>query len=189
MFEGRKLPLIVLEGLSGTGKSMLAPRLAEAIGAEFVPSIPAELSVARSAIDQQTNVEARHLFYLTALAMTSSLIAPRIVAGERILLESYYDRAQAFHIGMGSSVRLDTAFMVQPDLVIVLDCNEDVRRQRLADRDRSGYSYWRDRAEQHTAAIRAYYDTLPRAVHIDSNNAIYRLLALTREAIEAAVYA
>jgi MoxR-like ATPase len=56
------MPLVVIEGLSGVGKSSLAPRLAVELGAIYYPSIPPELGPARSFVDSQQDVEARHLY-------------------------------------------------------------------------------------------------------------------------------
>lgn len=168
--------LIVLEGLSCVGKTTLAPRLAAQVGAEFVPSIPPELAAARRAVDAQRDVEARHLFYLTALAVTSATIRPRIDAGGKILLESYLDRAQAFHLGMGSAVSVDVHFLVQPDVVIILECDESVRRRRVSERSLPKSSYWRERSERCVEQIRLYYDAHPFAEHVDSSSSIETLL-------------
>ncbi len=170
------MSLVVIEGLSGVGKTTLAPRLAAELNADFIPSIPPEFAATRIAIDAQRNVETRHLFYLTALAATSSIIRPRIEDGENILLESYFDRAQAFHLAMGSAVSINVSFFVQPDLVIVLECEEEVRLQRLRERTSSRLSYWHHQTERSVERIRAYYDTLAAAEHLDSSTALEPLL-------------
>ena len=66
------MTLVVLEGLSGTGKLKRTPRtVAALIGAAYEPSIPESMHRARREVDAQDDVNLRHLFYATAIAVQS----------------------------------------------------------------------------------------------------------------------
>jgi thymidylate kinase len=114
--------------------------------------------------------------YLSALAVTSSALKELLAKDEIVLIESFTDRAQAFHLAMGSRLKVNVDFMVKPDLVIVLECNEEVRVQRINARSRARRSYWHDRSERVIEKIRAYYCSLVGAARLDSTCDPDRLL-------------
>lgn len=171
------MAFIVLEGLSGVGKSTLAPLVAEQLDAEFLPSIPHEFAAARRMVDQQKDVEVRHLFFLAALGVTSLALSSRLVEDSRhLVLESYIARAQAFHKGMGSGLEVNMGHFLQPKLTFYLDCEEHVRRQRIEQRGGKATNYWQRRAEESAMSIREEYEKMD-LIHVRAMGATPEALA------------
>jgi hypothetical protein len=101
-----------LEGIRGTGKTTLAPLLAAARSAIFVPTVPPCYQPLRQEIDRCSNVEARLCFYLSALFMATDEIQRHLSAGTPVVVESYFARCLASHEALGAR----TAVMLPPGL-------------------------------------------------------------------------
>ncbi|MEV6448485.1 hypothetical protein [Amycolatopsis sp. NPDC051716] len=148
--------IIALEGLSGVGKSTLAPLVAQRIGAELLPAIPMDLDAQRKQADASENVTARHVFYLWAIA-TACQRARESATGALWLVESYIGRAMAYHLGMGSSLQLAPWTLApKPQVSVMITCNEQVRLQRISARGEP--TYWRRRSESSIESIRDAYN-------------------------------
>jgi thymidylate kinase len=147
--------IVALEGLSGVGKSTLAPLVARRLDAELLPAIPDDLDAQRKQVDDTDNPTLRHLFYVWAIATTCQRVHS---ASEDALwvVESYLGRTMAYHLGMGSTLWLAPWSLVpEPRLSVMLSCAEPVRRERL--RQRGTPTYWQQRAEDAIERIRDAY--------------------------------
>lgn len=162
--------LVILEGLSATGKSTLAPLVATKIGATFLGSIPSSFAVARREVDRQGDVNVRHVFYATALAVQTLAIRERLDEGITIVLESYIDRANAFHRAMGSTVEIDESVFIKPRITVLIECEEAERRRRLAARSATRVNPWQPRSEAVADEIRKQYDAMPHQVRVSTDS-------------------
>jgi thymidylate kinase len=168
------LTLVILEGLSATGKSTLAPLVAMQLGAAWVRSIPPSFEVARREIDGHDDVNVRHLFYATALAVQTLAIRRRLDAGETIVLESYIDRANAFHRAMGSTIVIDESVFINPRITVLIECQEEERLRRLAARPPQRVNPWQARSETVAEDIRKHYYNMNHKIRVptDSSDAV-----------------
>lgn len=147
--------IVALEGLSGVGKSTLAPLIARRLGAQLLPTIPDDLDAQRKEVDMSDNPTLRHLFYLSALA-TACQRAETGPVDTLWVAESYIGRAMAYHVGMGSTLWVSPWTLVpKPALSVMITCNEPTRRERI--RQRGAPTYWRQRSEDAIERIRDAY--------------------------------
>ncbi len=153
---------VVLEGLSGVGKSTTAPLLAAALGAELVDTQLSHLAEARRHIDRQRSVNARLHFWMTVNYSVSDVVDKHLRTGRNVVIESYFYRTLATHAAMGARYLppVDWDRAVVPDLAIELTLREPYRQRRLAGRERSGTSrYWDRLVESGLATLRSVYDS------------------------------
>jgi dTMP kinase len=153
---------MVLEGLSAVGKSTIAPMLADALGAEFIPSVLPEFDNIRRHIDRGRLVMARLHFWLMSNYALSERVSSVLAAGRDVVVESYFYRTLATHAAMGAAYvpQIDWSRAVVPDLAVLLTVDETVRQARLASRCRSrGQSYWHRLEESNVAVTRGAYST------------------------------
>ncbi|GAA4536515.1 hypothetical protein [Amycolatopsis samaneae] len=147
--------IVAIEGLSGVGKSTLAPLVAERLDAQLLPTIPRDLGVYRKQADDGDDPTFRHLFYVWAIA-TACQRAAAAPTDSLWVAESYIGRAMAFHIGMGSTLWVSPWTLVpKPVLSVMVTCDDPIRRERI--RQRGVPPHWHQRAEDSTEPIRGAY--------------------------------
>ncbi|MFF3243831.1 hypothetical protein ACFYWY_08865 [Streptomyces sp. NPDC002870] len=125
-----------LEGLRGTGKSTIAPLLAQARGAVVVPTVPASFRALRQQVDMRENVEARMCFYLSALFTAADEVQRHLDAGTSVVVESYFARCLATHRAIGARLDVTLPAHLQQPTTYQLTCTEDERQRRLLARDK-----------------------------------------------------
>lgn len=151
------MDIIALEGLSGVGKTTLAPLVARELDAEQLDAIPHDMARHRRIADATHDPTQRHLFYLWALATACERALKKNRASNKLwVIESFVGRTTAYHTGMGSTLSVDLWSMVpRPALSILVTCDEQVRRERIA--RRPWQSYWQTRSEGVIDRIRDAY--------------------------------
>ncbi len=149
-----------LEGLRGTGKSTVAPLLAEARGAVLVATVPDTYQVLRRHVDGLGDVEARMCFYLSGLFAAVGEIARHLAAGTPVVVESYFPRCLANHRAMGARLGITLPSGLPEPVTYHLVCSEAERRRRLAAREKP-VSRWDRLAEQVPERIVSAYATFP----------------------------
>ncbi|HEV7899250.1 MAG TPA: AAA family ATPase [Planosporangium sp.] len=157
----RRGRLVVLEGLSAVGKSTLAPLLARAVPARFLPTVPPEFEDARHRVDNPGSLMARLHFWMMANYAAAQAIRLALRAGGDVVVESYFYRTLATHAAMGVTTLpvVDWDYAVTPDLAVLLTVDEEVRQRRLAARPPDSRSYWSRLEEANVETIRRTYDT------------------------------
>lgn len=124
--------LIVFEGVDGTGKSTLANKIVERLGAAHSRNPPKSIRWIRSCVDQSPP-KLRYYYYLFGNYTTSSK-AKKILKDRSLVYEWYIYSTTAYH-----SVLLDDQLnlpkqLYRPDYIIYLEANWDSIQSRLAKR-------------------------------------------------------
>ena len=157
---------VSLEGLSGVGKSTVAPLLAQELGAEIVPTVPADFSSLRKQLDETASIDARFCFFLCAVIHSGGTVARYLDSGQHVVVESYLYRTIAFHRGMGAKLLVDCSHLeVLPTHVFHLTCSNSERLRRRAERQAPARrTIWDARAEVSVAEILREYSRFPMQV-------------------------
>lgn len=157
---------VSLEGLSGVGKSTVAPLLARALRAEIVPAVPTSFEAIRRQLNESTSIDARFCFFLCAVICSGSTVACYLNSGRPVVVESYLYRTVAFHRGMGAKLMVDCSRLdVLPTHVFHLTCSEAERLRRRAERGEPEHrSKWDTLAECSASAILKEYACFPMQV-------------------------
>jgi predicted kinase len=149
-----------LEGLSGTGKSTVAPLLAATRGAVLVRTVPLAFQGLRRVLDRRRNVDARMALYLSALLVAAEEIQQHLDAGRPVVVESYFARCLANHRALGARLRVSLPPDLPQPVSYELTCAEPERKRRLAERRRPG-SKWDLLAEDAAEGVRRAYARFP----------------------------
>lgn len=137
-----RLPLIVLEGLDGTGKTTISSKLAEQLTARGVPAValstpPEDYKLLVRYVGGRCSVEAKYLFFLSGVLHASELI-DSMLPTTAVVCDRYIYSTIAYHEALGSKLRIDTASLniIEPDFKFWLTVTDDAeRRRRVRSRD------------------------------------------------------
>jgi len=154
---------VVVEGLSAVGKSTVAPMLAEATGAEYLPTLPPTFEDARRLVDRSGLVMARLHFWMMCNYAVADRVRALLRDGRSVVVESYFYRTLATHAALGATrlPAVDWGHAVPADVAVLLTVDERVRQERLAARRRSGgLSYWSQLEESNVDVTRHAYEAV-----------------------------
>lgn len=131
---------IVLEGISGSGKTEIGIKLAEQISAQYYRTPPALFRQIREEANRSLCLEARFLFYLSSVVQASLEIS-KILETQSVVCDKYIWSTICYHSVYGLKVELPPPNIYrQPDYVFLIVCDEEKRLERL----RSGRGIIRD---------------------------------------------
>jgi thymidylate kinase len=151
---------VVLEGLSGVGKSTVASLLADELGANLMETLLPPFDDARVQVDRSRLLMPRLHFWMMCNYAVSDVVREHLAQGRDVVVESYFHRTLATHAAMGATQLpvVDWDRAVRPDLTVLLTIDESERQVRLAERDRDGaLSYWSRLEESNVEVTRRTY--------------------------------
>ncbi|MGW7064611.1 hypothetical protein ACWGHM_39755 [Streptomyces sp. NPDC054904] len=158
---------VVLDGLRSSGKTTVAPLLAELLGAELIAPQGPGFDVLRRHTDTTTNVNARLHLWMSENYARSDRARRILESGRSVVTESYFHRTLATHAATGArnlpTVDWQTALF--PHATYFLRVNPTIRLARMAARgraDRTGYWSRLEEANLHlTEAVYEGFDLIP----------------------------
>lgn len=127
---------IVVEGISGSGKTKISKMLAQQLHARYYATPSGLFRRVRQEADSTLSLEARFLFYLASITHASSEIS-QILEEQTVVCDKYVWSTVCYHRVYGLDVELPTIVpYIHPKHVFLLRCNEETRLQRLQRRER-----------------------------------------------------
>ncbi|MFD4438371.1 hypothetical protein ACFWPK_01180 [Nocardia sp. NPDC058519] len=155
-----------IEGIAGTGKTTVAPLLAEARQAVLVPTVPPNFQSLRRELDHTSNPDARMCLFLSALFTATDQIVRYLDAGIPVVVESYFARCLTTHRAFGARLGIALPSDLPEPVTYQLTCAPHERLRRLAQRDRA-MTKWDILAEQSAQSLAEATDTWTTH-HIDT---------------------
>ena len=162
---------VIIEGLTGSGKSTTAKALAGRIGATYLDPVDDIFSVPRRVIESDADqLAARHALFLTAILYSSANIKRIRANGKSVVVDSWIYRTNATHMALGSQleVNIPSDFEVETRSFF-LDCPELIRSSRKATRGQPD-GFWKAMCESKSQEIIENYKALsPSTVFLDAS--------------------
>lgn len=171
MKKSQRGVFVVIEGLTGVGKSTAAASLADALDMQFVAVFPEEFRPAQDLLENDpSSLDARYALFVAALMVSARRINELLDAGEMVVVDSWIYRTTATHTAMGSklSFKIPTWFP-EPNVKILLTCDEAVRKNRIRARGRTS-GFWKTKCEEFSDEILlSYRKQMKKLVEISVN--------------------
>lgn len=164
----RKNLFIVLEGLSGSGKSTIAKLLAQNLRAKLYKTPRGEFAQVRDAIDRSNPTPlARFYFYLAGVIHASEEVSV-ILKKSGVVCDRYFLTTYCYHKALGVHALPSplTIPMARPDFTFLVTCPEKIRNARLR---RRGLSF-NDRQEKLLRVERKFLKEYKRFRPIEVDN-------------------
>lgn len=127
---------IVLEGLSGTGKTTIGKLLAKKIGAGFYKSPGPLFDSIRDKVDKEADLTARFFFYLAGVIQTSRDVS-LILKFKPVVCDRYLLTTLCYHRAVGVMIDVpDSLFesLIKPTHTFLITCEKRKRLIRLYNR-------------------------------------------------------
>jgi thymidylate kinase len=162
---------VIIEGLTGSGKSTTARAVAERLGADYIDPIDDIFTVPRRAIESDADqLAARHALFLAAIFYSSSRIKRMRDSGYSVVVDSWIYRTQATHLALGSQLELSIPIDFEIETCsFFLECSDSIRMSRKVNRGQPD-GYWKAACEKKSQEILANYRTLsPSTIFIDAS--------------------
>jgi thymidylate kinase len=177
--------MIVIEGLTGSGKSTIADALADRLGFLRPVLISAEWKKAHAVVeDDPLALDARYALFIAATLHLATRVDRILDDGASVVLDSWHYRTMATHQALGSTLEWTLPdWVARPDLAVFLDLDETTRRRRIEQRRRPS-GYWKAQCELHSIAIKERYrDLAPDLWWIDSEASVEHIVDQIEELI------
>ncbi|MFF9478088.1 thymidylate kinase [Streptomyces sp. NPDC014733] len=187
----RRGPFIVLEGVSGIGKSTLTRILAARIGAAALHTLPAPHSAWSETANTAMKPLPQFAFYLSGLLHASDLVRQQLARGP-VIADRYASsviacHAAVHHLHTDDVTRLLTPFtpyLTAPDHTFYLRCSPNALRERMTTKqdlkaDDTALFGVPGRLERLVANFDAAADADTTAIRLDTDGISPRQLADT----------
>lgn len=127
---------IVIEGIDGTGKSSVAPRVASLLASRGIEAVSCSTPMGifeslRASFDVSSDSVAHYFYYLASVLHASAHIR-ELLADKSVVCDRYIYSTQAYHAVRGVEVLdIDGLGIKLPDAAFFLTATDDIRRTRL----------------------------------------------------------
>lgn len=190
--------LIVVEGVDGAGKSILARRLADRVAAERGVEVvlsrePTDgvhgARVRASALTGRLPLEEElALFEADRREHVAMLIEPALARGAWVVLDRYYFSTAAYQGARGADpievLLRNEAFAIRPDVVLLLDCDPRISLERVRTRGDVANEFERLDALERVRSIFLAIER-PYIRRIDASGTPEAVLAACMSAVDA----
>lgn len=131
---------IVLEGLSGSGKTTVSHLLAEELNGSYYSTPSGDFSKIREMIYSTNNLKFLFYFYLASIMFASEEIK-KILATKTIVCDRYIYTTLCYYraLGLKESINLEKMPILLPDYTFLLVCNQNIQEARLDVRGRTDH--------------------------------------------------
>lgn len=139
-------PLIVLEGLSGVGKTTIGGILAKEMQGILYKMPPEPFLSVRDVIDQEACLKARFVFYLAGILQAVEEIK-EILIDKPVICDRYLLTTICYYLALGvdtNDLMISSSCLLKPDFSFLIICENNLRLKRLKDRELS----FNDKQEQ-----------------------------------------
>ncbi|MFI6423277.1 dTMP kinase [Streptomyces sp. NPDC050842] len=178
----RRGPLVILEGISGIGKSTLARVLADRLDAATLHTVPDHYMPWAPVMNARTAALPQFVFYLSGVLHASDIIRGHLARGP-VVSDRYISSVVAYHSAV-HELDMDQVraligpfrpYLVQPDRTFYLRCTDATLKDRMA----SKADYNRDdddmmRVPGRLERLRANFDAVaaqdPTTVIVDTDD-------------------
>lgn len=122
---------IILEGISGSGKTELGKLLAQQISGQYYATPPEAFRPSRKEIDEKAALEARFWFYLASVTQASHEISNALKTQD-VVCDKYIMSTICYHRAMGLDIKIPQwVTFINPDHTFLIYCDNNVRLERL----------------------------------------------------------
>lgn len=174
---------IVVEGLTGSGKSTVAHHLAADLGLERPELLWDEIRPAVASIENDPGMlDTRFALYVAAVLRLGRNVEGILATGRGVVVDSWVYRTLATHRALGStSLWRAPSWLPRPDAAFFLEVAEDERARRISSRGRPS-GYWKSRCEEFSAQILGHYrEVAPDLIYVDSNRPLDNVLSEVKQ--------
>jgi deoxyguanosine kinase len=134
-----KHKFIVIEGLSGSGKTAVSTRLAEVLNGTYYKAPTEPLSILREYVDKVMTSQTRALYYLMSISHLSDTIERDISKGH-IIVDKYIYTTIAFNKVRNLDIEIPKFIsLCKPDFLFYLEVDDKIREERLSNRNNTFY--------------------------------------------------
>lgn len=161
--------LIVVEGLTGSGKSTVSRLLADRLGFHWVEAVGPEYRGLISSLDNdRRGLDAHYAAYLSTVLRSASNVQARLSEGTGCVTDSWVHRTHLTHKVLGSTLRVvDPVWLPRADAVFWLDVPQDERWRRVRDRGVPN-TLWKKRLESLSSELEAaYFEHVDGLIRVD----------------------
>jgi len=131
----KKYYFIVVEGLSGTGKTIVATELAKILNASYIKTPISPINLIREKVDAEMGAAAKFLYYLSGIQHLSEQLQ-NTLKSQSVVCDKYIYSVLAFTRVKEPSLELPQFIsLLEPDLKLLITVPEAVRHQRIESRD------------------------------------------------------
>lgn len=126
--------LIVIEGISGVGKTSIAKALSKEISAIYIKTPIEPLDTIRSEVDSVFSNESKALYYLSSIVELSSRI-DEMLKHSSVVIDKYIYSSMVYPKINGIDFEIPSWLNIRkPDFAFLITLNENIRIERLIQR-------------------------------------------------------